>query len=935
MKNSKPETGNWQLPTRVGKAMIQLVLLGCALIGGAVSARGDVVSPFTPSVQRFFPNGSVVSVSSLVTGTNPVNTSQNYRAGAVAYVLIGSLGGAASNPAINLYTGAGAAGKNASADPTQLYAIRIVTGSSAQLFGSWSDAMNQVNPINFTAGSTAAATIYLASSNWCWDACSQMLLGTAGFAQTQDAIADNAFSGANAGHFYNLPNWMDNKVYTISPGLTVKAIGKIINDLGSIKSAVTGQISAAQILGEVDANFPMVFRIGWYPTPGVRNGGHFISNYGIGADMDTLSLADPWPSNAPLNAAFSLSTLISTGYPPNGTWEATLVNTPLDLLILVDTTGSMTDSLDSVESAVSDIIDEVAADFPDFRVALADFKDDPIWDGDPDDYVYEADVPFTSGTAGGVDALNNGLSQLSASGGGDIPEAQYSALANGLAGNGIGPWRTGADTQRVIVMITDAPGHDPEMWPGGTNSGAVIATATNAMLPIHIDSMIVDDYDDGPTDPFYVQAEQMGNLLAASTGGITLDPSDPTLVGGDIVQALVTTASNSRFPQGTTASIYPQFSLTDNNPVGMENSPSRITLQVEKMHGSIKWVNYKTVTVSGSAQATQLKGPVPLGTYRWRLAFNFPASEILSPDGAELDETKAHTTDESDYTEFMRVLAPPQPPTIIGPSATGFSATSTVTTYQWGAGPGATSYVLEIFSNGRLFRKLTVKPPANDPTEATLQVNVSRHVVGREYTWQIQSLNYDHPKPDPSDWVPGADDDLEAAISSPNYRGPIPATVNLAPKPKAPSAAKEVSIVTDAASEDDTSASAQASAHPELIARAEFSKLRTPDEKIEYLSRLATTPVPASMLPFLQEVINGDPSADVRSSALGAASTTDSTSTIIPVLAAALAPSQQVDLRLQALNTAAALAPSLIPQYTNDSVEEVRTAAELLLGNGP
>ena len=922
MKNARPETSNRPLAAKVAKAMFQAVML--ALIGSAATLRADVVSPFAPQVQRFFPNGNTVNVASVVTGTIPLKLTGAYRTGAVAYILIGSLGGAASAPAINLYTGAGAGGLNASANSNQLYAIRIVSSTTAQIYGSWSDALNAVNPINVTANSTGASTIYLANSNWCWNACSQMLLGTAGVAQTQDAIADNAFSGANAGHFYNQPNWMNNQVYTISPGLTVKAIGKIINDLGSIKSKETGQLSAAEILAQVDANFPMVFRIGWYPTPGVRNGGHFIACYGIGADNDTLSLADPWPKNAPLNAAFSLATLKSTGYPTNGIWEATLVDTPLDLLILIDTTGSMTDALDGVESSVSAIIDEVATDFPDFRVALADFKDNPDWDGNPGDYVYQADVPFTSGTAGGVDALNNGLSGLYASGGGDIPEASYSALANGLAANGIGAWRTGTDTERVIVLITDAPGHDPEMWAGGTDSTAVIATATNAALPIHIDPMIVDDSD----APLYDQAVEMGDLLAASTGGITLDSEDASLVGGAIVQALVTTASNARFPQGTTSSIYPQFSLTENNPIGMENPPSRITLQVQKMHGR-KWVNYKTATVSGSAQSTQLAGPVPLGTYRWLLSFSYPASEILSPNGDVLGETKAHTTEEANYTEFTRVLAPPQPPTIIGPSAIGFTATSKVVTYSWGAGPGATSYALEIFSSGRLFKKLTVKPPKSDPTAATLQVSVSGHVVGHDYTWEIQSLNYDQPKPVASGWVT----ELKFAMSTANYpRGAVPATVNLAPTPKAPSVARDVMIVADPEPE---SADARAGTHPELIARAAFARLQTADEKIEYLSRLATTPVPGSVLPFLQEVISGDPSAEVRSRALGAASTTDSTGTIIPVLATALAPNQPVDLRLQALYTAKTLAPSLIPQYTNDNVEEVRTAAEALVGNGP
>ena len=82
-------------------------------------------------------------------------------------------------------------------------------------------------------------------------------------------------------------------------------------------------------------------------------------------------------------------------------------------------------------------------------------------------------VPLTSNFAD----FNTGLNSLSANGGGDTPEAVYSGIVEALRSS----WQVGG--KRSVILIGDAPPHDPEPVTGLT--GDMVTKMLNgvALLP--------------------------------------------------------------------------------------------------------------------------------------------------------------------------------------------------------------------------------------------------------------------------------------------------------------------------------------------------------------------------------------------------------------------------------------------------------------------
>jgi hypothetical protein len=117
----------------------------------------------------------------------------------------------------------------------------------------------------------------------------------------------------------------------------------------------------------------------------------------------------------------------------------------LDLMFVVDTTGSMGDELSYLQAELGNVIEQVYEDSIDsfsMRLSVNFYRDYG------DDYLVR-DFPFT-------DDMSAALSQLSeqdADGGGDFPEAVEKALTNAVFEH---DWREDA-TARMIFLVLDAP----------------------------------------------------------------------------------------------------------------------------------------------------------------------------------------------------------------------------------------------------------------------------------------------------------------------------------------------------------------------------------------------------------------------------------------------------------------------------------------------
>ena len=125
--------------------------------------------------------------------------------------------------------------------------------------------------------------------------------------------------------------------------------------------------------------------------------------------------------------------------------------TQLDLLFLLDATGSMSDEIEKLKDSMASIADEIASlpEAPDVRFALVAYRDQG------DEYVVR---PFDFTPRLG--AFQRELAGVWADGGGDTPEDVNTALHTAVHELS---WRP-ADTVRLAVLVGDAPPHIDYSW---------------------------------------------------------------------------------------------------------------------------------------------------------------------------------------------------------------------------------------------------------------------------------------------------------------------------------------------------------------------------------------------------------------------------------------------------------------------------------------
>jgi Mg-chelatase subunit ChlD len=132
----------------------------------------------------------------------------------------------------------------------------------------------------------------------------------------------------------------------------------------------------------------------------------------------------------------------------------------IDLAFILDTTGSMAEEIDAIKSTVSAVATKLGPQQGlAVRVGMVAYKDY----GDP--YVTKS-FPFTSDFAG----FRTSIAGLSASGGGDIPEAVNEALHTA----GQLDWNDNAFA-RVAFLIADAPPHMHEQYDYATEAKSLLS----------------------------------------------------------------------------------------------------------------------------------------------------------------------------------------------------------------------------------------------------------------------------------------------------------------------------------------------------------------------------------------------------------------------------------------------------------------------------
>ncbi|NJO65752.1 MAG: VWA domain-containing protein [Richelia sp. RM2_1_2] len=125
-----------------------------------------------------------------------------------------------------------------------------------------------------------------------------------------------------------------------------------------------------------------------------------------------------------------------------------------DVMFVLDCTGSMQGEIDAIRDAITGFADTINSDGVRVRVGLIEFRDRLI--EEEHRVVTFAGEVFTNNP----DIFRQEVAKLKAGGGGDEPESSLDALMLALRQ----PFAT--DSNKVIVLITDAPPHIPDKETG-------------------------------------------------------------------------------------------------------------------------------------------------------------------------------------------------------------------------------------------------------------------------------------------------------------------------------------------------------------------------------------------------------------------------------------------------------------------------------------
>lgn len=170
--------------------------------------------------------------------------------------------------------------------------------------------------------------------------------------------------------------------------------------------------------------------------------------------------------------------------------------TGLDVMFVLDSTGSMWGRIEGAKAYASRMADVVAAARG--RVALVEYRDAG------DDFVAVTRVPLTSD----VEEFRTALAAVTPNGGGDAPEALLAALMEGFDTL---DWRPGAT--KAAVVLTDDTYHDPDV-------------ATGVTLPeVARRSLEIDPVNVYPVVPSYL-ADTYAPLAEQTSGQVIVDSGD-------------------------------------------------------------------------------------------------------------------------------------------------------------------------------------------------------------------------------------------------------------------------------------------------------------------------------------------------------------------------------------------------------------------------
>lgn len=185
----------------------------------------------------------------------------------------------------------------------------------------------------------------------------------------------------------------------------------------------------------------------------------------------------------------------------------------LDLMIMCDTTGSMGDELEYLKEELKDIVTKIKTDNANIptRISVNFYRD-------TEDEYEVRQFPFWED----IDEVVKGLSEQSADGGGDFPEAVDTALDSALNNH---DWDE--DSVKIMFMVLDAPPHDDAQTVDRVNKYIEKAAEMGVRI-VPIASSGIDK-----------STEYLLRTMAFTTGGTYTFLTDDSGIGGGHLEPTV------------------------------------------------------------------------------------------------------------------------------------------------------------------------------------------------------------------------------------------------------------------------------------------------------------------------------------------------------------------------------------------------------------
>ncbi len=164
----------------------------------------------------------------------------------------------------------------------------------------------------------------------------------------------------------------------------------------------------------------------------------FPTAMGLSGDLTATASCNGTTASAKL----STSTLDGVVKLTLGTARVLPAKRQIDLAFVLDTTGSMAEEIEAVKTTIRAVSDQLSTAQTDVRIGLVEYKD-------RSDCLLTRTFPFSSD----LKTFSASVANISADGGGDMPEDMHAGLTAALDKL---EWRNDAVT-RMVVVIADAP----------------------------------------------------------------------------------------------------------------------------------------------------------------------------------------------------------------------------------------------------------------------------------------------------------------------------------------------------------------------------------------------------------------------------------------------------------------------------------------------